>query len=209
MEIFLDSSKVDEARKWMPVIAGATTNPTILLKDGSDVYEFAKVMRDKPVSVEACGDFLIEAREYAREIPNAIIKVPLLTPGGGMNLEVIEKLVQENIKVNCTALFSLSQVILAASLGVRYVSLFAGRVDDEGGGAYEMISDCMDYLLDSHPDTELIVGSIRTVGMVLDAARAGASIVTLPPAILEKMVMHHYSLDTVKQFEEDHGRFGR
>ena len=204
MKIFLDSSKVSEAKKWMPVIEGATTNPSILLKDGSNIEEFISVMEGKPVSVEACGDFLTDARKYSK-IPDAaiVIKVPLLNPEGGSNLSIIEELTKEGIVINCTALFSLSQVILATAAGSRYVSLFAGRVDDEGGNYASMIEDCRNYLEEDASDTELIVGSIRTIGNVLDSVRAGAHIVTIPPNILEKMLMHRYSLDTVRQFEED------
>lgn len=204
MKIFLDSSKVEEARRWMPVIDGATTNPSILLKDGSNIYEFIKVMGGKPVSVEACGDFYTDARKYITIVDASIVvKVPLLNPDGGDNLKIIETLTGEGIPINCTALFSLSQVILATKAGSYYVSLFAGRIEDEGMDSRQVIRDCVDFLEDSGYDAELIVGSVRTVGNVLDACRAGAHIVTIPPAILEKMVMHQFSLKTVQQFERD------
>ena len=207
MKIFLDSSKIEDAEKWMLVIEGATTNPSILLKDGSNIYEFATVMEPKPVSIEACGDFITEARDYFKNIPNAVIKIPLLKPDGGDTLEIISELTAEGIEVNCTALMSLSQVILATKAGARYVSLFAGRVEDEGGDSPSMIRDCM-YFLDQEDNckAELIVGSIRTVGNVLDAVRSSADIVTVPPAILEKMLMHRFSLETVQQFEEDYSK---
>jgi len=209
VKIFLDSSKIDKARRWIPVIDGATTNPSILLKEGTtDIYEFCRVMFPKPVSVEACGDFLTDARKYYGEIPNAIIKVPLLKPDGGNNMDIIRKLSDEGIPINCTALMSLSQVILATKCGARYVSLFAGRVDDEGGDFLSMIADCVDFLNDEDTDTELIVGSIRTVGNVLDAVRAGAHIVTILPAILEKMLFHSRSLSTVKEFERNYEKLG-
>lgn len=202
MKIFLDSSKVSEAEQWMPVIEGATTNPSILLKDGENIYTFAAVMDPKPVSVEACGDFITDAREYAKDIPNSVIKIPILTPNGSDNLSVIKTLSEEGITINCTALMSLSQVILASKAGARYVSLFAGRVEDEGGDSIQMIADCVAFLDSEAVETELIVGSIRTVGNVLDAVRADAHIVTIPPTILEKMLMHSYSLVTVQQFEQ-------
>lgn len=208
MKIFLDSSKIEEAKRWMPVIDGATTNPSILLKDGSDIYEFAKIIDPKPVSIEACGDFQYDARKYHKEIPNAVVKVPLLAPDGSDNIWIIKTLSEEGIPINCTALMSLSQVILATKAGARYVSLFAGRVEDEGGDSPSMIADCVDFLEGEGTETELIVGSIRTIGNVLDAVRAGAHIVTIPPPILEKMVMHQYSLQTVKDFEEAHNKLG-
>jgi len=100
----------------------------------------------------------------------------------------------------------MAQVILAAKAGARYVSLFAGRVEDEGGDSSQMIADCVDFLNNEELATELIVGSIRTVGNVLDAVRAGAHIITIPPPILEKMLLHRYSLETVQQFEKAHGQ---
>jgi len=204
VKIFLDSSKIEEARRWMPVIEGATTNPSILLKEETaSIYEFCKMLESKPVSIEACGDFITDARGYSKKIPNAVIKVPLLAPDGRDNLEIIKALSKEGISINCTALMSLSQVIFAAKAGARYVSLFVGRVDDEGGDYYQMISDCVDFLDNEDTETKLIVGSIRTVGNVLDAVKAGAHIVTIPPNILEKMLMHRYSLETVRQFEAD------
>lgn len=210
MKIFLDSSKIEEAKRWMPVIEGATTNPSILLKEGTtSIYEFCKMLEPKPVSIEACGDFITDARKYFKEIPNAVIKVPLLNTEGGNNLILIKQLSEEGIKINCTALMSLSQVILAAKARARYVSLFAGRVDDEGGDYHRMISDCVDFLDNEDTKTELIVGSIRTVGNALDAVRAGAHIVTIPPNILERMMMHRFSLETVRQFEEDNAKLSK
>ncbi|GAH03321.1 unnamed protein product, partial [marine sediment metagenome] len=143
-----------------------------------------------------------DALGYAGMIPNVVVKIPLITTSGSPNIEVIDTLVKEGIDINCTALMSVSQVILATQLGVRYVSIFAGRIDDEGGDYYRVIRDCVDFLDDDDGGTELIVGSIRTIGNVLDAVRARAHIVTVTPAILDKMVMHRYSLETVRQFEE-------
>lgn len=208
MKIFLDSSKIDEAKKWLPIIDGATTNPAILLKDGSDIYGFAKIMGDKPVSIEACGNFYDDARRYVSEIPNVVIKVPLLDTEGKDNLEVINTLTKEGIKINCTTLMSMSQIILATKAGARYVSLFAGRVEDEGGDSPSMIADCMNFLEQEDTETELIVGSIRTIGNVLDAVRVGAHILTIPPPILYKMLLHRYSLETVRQFEDAHNKLG-
>lgn len=207
MKIFLDSSKIEEARRWMQIIEGATTNPTILLKEGTaSIHEFCKTLEPKPVSIEACGDFITDAKRYSKEIPNAVIKVPLLAPNGRDNMGIISALSKEGIPVNCTALMSLPQVMLAAKAGARYVSLFAGRVDDEGGDYCQIISNCVDFLNNEDIKIELIVGSIRTVGNVLDAVRVGAHIVTIPPNILEKMLMHRFSLETVRQFETDNAK---
>jgi transaldolase len=204
MRLFIDSSKVEEVRRWLPVISGVTTNPAILQREGGDINELADLIAPLPISIEACGDFYTDALQYS-EIPNAVVKIPLLKPDGGNNLRLMQDLIDKNVEINCTALMSLSQVILATQVGVRFVSIFAGRIDDEGGDYVKVIKDCVDFL-DNDPEggTELIVGSVRTVGNVLDSVRAGAHIVTVTPPILEKMAIHRYSLETVKQFEKAH-----
>jgi transaldolase len=209
MKIFLDSSSLAEARKWRPVIDGATTNPTILKRDGGDIFEFCKELDPLPVSIEACGDFYTDARYYSSHISNAVIKVPLLNASGGNNLGVIKELSGEGIKVNCTALFSLAQVFLALRAGAHYVSLFIGRIEDEGGNWQRTLMECMGCVADhgySLGEPELIVGSVRSVGHVMDCLRSRTppDIITLPPAVLEKMTMHCFSLETVRQFERDH-----
>lgn len=202
MEFFLDSGSKEEYERWRAVLAGATTNPAIVLKDGCNIREFCECVSPKPVSVEAAGDFEKEALEYS-SIPNAVIKVPLLRPDGGHNLSVIEKLESHEIQVNCTALFSMSQFILGARAGASYLSLFIGRVDDEGGDWCTMLNDCIQWLVREGIESKVIVGSVRTVGQVLACANLDfpPDYVTVPPAILEKMVMHRFSLETVKQFE--------
>jgi transaldolase len=208
MKIFLDSADINQVKKWLPVISGVTTNPSILEKDKGDVIKISKLISPMPISVEACGDFETDAYYWSGMIPNSNIKIPLLGIDGSSNIGLIKRLSDAGIPINCTALFSLSQIILAQKAGAKYVSLFAGRVDDEGGDSYSIIRDSMNYLegiLGEHR-AELIVGSIRTVGNVLDAIRAGADIVTIPPPILEKMMSHEYSLKTVRQFEEAYGR---
>ena len=213
MRIFLDSSKLVEVEKWSPVIDGVTTNPSILLKDGGcDIVKLAKSLGDRPVSIEATGDFVTDARHYAKLAPNIVIKIPLLSHIRGKdNMVLIKQLSDEGIKINCTALFSLSQVILATKCGARYVSLFAGRIEDEGGCSPSVIEDCMKFIQYEgyrgdkknawYP--ELIVGSIRTVGNVVDAVNAGANILTITPDVLAKMLFHRYSQETVETFEKD------
>jgi len=203
MKIFLDTAKADEIRKWKSVISGVTTNPTILLKDGGSINDLYREVGELPISLEACGDFRTDAIRYSCELPGCNIKIPLLKPEGGNNLDLIAELTDSNIDINCTALFSLSQVILATKAGARYVSLFYGRIADEGGSPGSIISDCIEFLLTEDTDTELIVGNVRGVADVLDSTVNGADIVTIPPAILEKMVKHSYSLDTVRMFERD------
>ncbi len=208
MKIFLDSADISQVKRWLPVISGVTTNPSILEKDKGDLIEIAKLISPMPLSVEACEDFSEDAHYWSGMIHNAVIKIPLLGVDGSNNIPLIQKLSGLGVLVNCTALFSLSQIILAEKAGAKYVSLFAGRVDDEGGNFYSMIEDSMKYLKSTSREhrAELIVGSIRTVGNVLEATRAGADIITIPPPILAKMANHEYSLKTVREFESAYGR---
>lgn len=213
MKLYLDSSRVDELKKWRPVIHGATTNPTILLKDGlspggiNGIREFLKECGGSfPVSVEISGEITADSitafwKDLGGEDNDVVIKVPLLTPTGGNNLAAIRH-VAEEVPINCTALFSTPQVLLALEAGARYVSLFVGRLDDEGMDWKGVLESCMKHVR-RYKDAELITASMRTVGMVMDCVALGADITTVTPAILEKMVMHRFSLDTVKQFERD------
>ena len=132
--------------------------------------------------------------------------MPFRDTKGNHNLDIISELGTKKIPVNCTAMLSLSQVILASKAGAKYVSLFAGRIDDEGGDYKEVVKDCTQYLDNTFFDKgcELIVGSVRTVGNVLDCIKSGAHIITITPSILDKMANHHYSIFTSRQFEDDY-----
>ena len=209
-KVFLDSSNSDLMRHWRSVISGVTTNPSILKKEGGDLEEICRYMVNKHVSVESGGDFLEEAKSLWSWLspinPSLVIKVPFLDTKGNHNLNIISDLTEKGIPVNCTAMLSLSQIVLASKAGAKYVSLFAGRIDDEGGNYQEVVKDCVTYLDNNFFDKgcELIVGSVRTIGNVLDCIRAGAHIVTIPPAVLQKMITHQYSILTSKQFEDDY-----
>ena len=209
-KIFLDTSNLDDIKHWKSVISGVTTNPSILKKEGGDLEEICKYMTNKHVSVESGADFLQEAESLWSWLspinPALAVKVPFLDTKGNHNLDIIETLTEKNIPVNCTAMLSLSQIILASKAGAKYVSLFACRIDDEGGDYKEVIRDCITYLDNDFFDKgcELIVGSVRTVGNVLDSIRAGAHIVTITPPVLQKMATHQYSILTSREFEEDY-----
>lgn len=208
--LYLDTSNLDQIKSWSPVISGVTTNPSILKNEGGDLVEICKYMSTRHVSVESGRDFLSEAKELYRWLsphnPNIAIKVPFLDTEGKPNIHIIKELTDNAIPVNCTAMLSLSQIILASKAGAKYVSLFAGRIDDEGGNYRQVIKDCVQYLDSNYFDKgcELIVGSVRTVGNVLDSVNAGAHIVTITPAVLQKMVTHQFSLYTSNQFEDDY-----
>ena len=214
MEIFIDSASVTEIKKWldMGVVDGVTTNPTILLKDGmydveNGVKEIAALVNPRPVSVEVTtndlDEMLAQARTFASWAPNIVIKVPQETQDGIPCYGVMHQLESENITVNATVALSLGQVILAAKAGATYISIFAGRVSDEGGNAFEFVGDAVEWLERWAFESEIIVGSIRSVSDVLQAAMAGAHIVTIPPEFLTRMADHKYTRETVRQFVGD------
>ena len=214
MEIFIDSASITEIEKWlkMGVIDGVTTNPSIMLQDGvydaeAGAKEIAALVNPRPVSVEVTTndleEMITQAQRFASWAPNIVIKIPQITQDGVPCYGVIRQLETEGIKVNATIALSLGQVILAAKAGVTYISIFAGRVADEGGNAAEVIKNSVDWLERWKFESKIIVGSIRAVGDVLSAAIAGAHIITIPPQFLDKMADHKYSRETVRQFITD------
>jgi len=209
-KIFLDTSNIDSMKHWRSVISGVTTNPSILKKEGGDLEEICRYMANKHVSVESGGDLLQQAEVLWNWLspmnPALTVKIPFLDINGDHNLDIISELTEKGIPVNCTAMLSLSQIILASKAGAKYVSLFAGRIDDEGGDYKEVVKDCVTYLDNNFFDKgcELIVGSVRTVGNVLDCIKVGAHIITVPPPVLQKMITHQYSIFTSNQFENDY-----
>ena len=214
MEIFVDSAKITEIEKWldMGIVDGVTTNPSIMFSDGvHDVEAGAKsiaaLVDPRPVSIEVTTNdlngMLAEARIFVSWAPNIVIKIPQITQDGVPCYRVISRLENEGIKVNATAAMSLGQVILAAKAGATYISLFTGRVADEGGNAAEVIQKSTSWLERWHYKGSLVVGSIRSVGDILSAATAGAHIITIPPQFLGKMADHKYTRETVRQFVID------
>ena len=214
MEIFLDSSNLEEVKKWFQegVIDGVTTNPTIMYKDGVKDVEactrgICEAVGERPVSVEVTTndheEMLQQARTFASWSPRIVIKIPIVNQDGLSSLGVINKLTNQNIAVNATALLSFNQAVLATKAGATYVSIFAGRIADEGNDPAVTIRNVRSWLDMWGYTAKIIVGSIRGVIDVQAAALAGAHIVTIPPQFLPKMVDHKYTRETVRQFNED------
>jgi transaldolase len=214
MEIFLDSANVEEIRRWLEqgVIDGVTTNPTIMLKDRAfDVEERAKeiasLIYPRPISVEVTTNHLTqmvdEARGLASWAPNIVVKIPVINEFGDPCLGVVKALVEEGIKVNMTACLSFGQVVLGAKAGATYISIFAGRVADEGHDATKLIRDAVEWLAGWEYHSRIIVGSVREVINIQDAALAGAHVITVPPQFMDKLTDHRYTRETVRQFNSD------
>lgn len=214
MQIFLDSADCQEIEKWVSqgIVDGVTTNPSIMLKDKVyDLEEGARslcsLLKPRPVSVEVTtndqSEMLLQARTFARWAENVVVKIPVVNERGESCLGVINALSRESIAVNTTAILSFSQAILAAKAGATYVSIFAGRIADEGNDPCVVIRNVRNWLTEWENPSQIIVGSIRTVMDIQNAALAGAHIITIPPQFLPKMVDHKYTRETVKQFNQD------
>ena len=206
MEVFIDTANVAKIEKWIEsgVVDGVTTNPGIMLTE--KVYdieamakELSSLIKPRPVSVEVTtnnlDEMLDQAHEFASWAPNIVVKVPQLTQDGVPCYSVMKQLEAEGIRVNATVAFSFGQVILSAKAQATYISLFAGRIGDEGGDPYYIIQTSVDWLEHWGYKSKIIVGSIRAVGDILSAARAGAHIITVPPQFLDKMADHKYTRD--------------
>ena len=214
MEIFIDSASISEIEKWlkMGIVDGVTTNPSIMLKDGvynikAGAKDIAALVNPRSVSVEVTTNDLDEmvkqAREFASWANNIAVKIPQITQDGIPCYGVINQLENEGIKVNATVAMSLGQVILAAKAGATYISIFAGRVGDEGGDVSQVIRNSVDWLERWKYKNKIIIGSIRSVADILQAAVAGAHIITIPPQFLTRMADHKYTRATVEQFVSD------
>jgi transaldolase len=214
MQIFVDSADFQEVERWLRqgIVDGVTTNPSIMLKDG--VYDIeagarrlCELLKDRPVSVEVTTNepkqMLEQARAFATWAQNVVVKIPVITEDGRSCLDVVNTLTREGIAVNCTALLSFNQAMLAAKAGATYVSIFAGRIADEGNDPGGVIRHVRTWLDGWDSPARIIVGSIRATIDVQNAALAGAHIVTVPPQFLSKMLDHKYTRETVRQFNQD------
>ncbi len=214
MQIFVDSANLEEIRKWLAegVVDGVTTNPSIMLKDGiSDIEEGArklsKLLGNLPLSVEVTTNQTVEmvrqAHVFAKWAPNIVVKIPIVNESGESCLGVVHTLTRAGIAVNSTAILSFNQAILAAKAGATYVSIFAGRIADEGNDPAVTIRSVRTWLDQWKSPAQIIAGSIRSALDVQNAALAGAHVVTIPPQFLAKMVDHKYTRETVRQFNQD------
>lgn len=197
MKIFLDTANLESIRKFndMGLLDGITTNPSLMSKEGGDpkkvMEEITKIINGdvslEVISTEYSG--MIEEGKRLRQYgKNVVVKVPM-TPDG---LKACKHLTSEGIPVNVTLIFSPNQALLAAKSGAKYVSPFIGRLDDIGKDGMNLIRD-IKKIFDNYKDdfkTQILVASIRHPIHVVDAAKIGAHVVTLPPAVLDKMLQH-------------------
>ena len=210
MKIFLDTAETDVVRKYYKtgLIDGLTTNPTLIRKSGrkhEDVYQEFKDLGVTDLSMEVIGNaenMLSEGKRLHRKFGKmATIKVPCTVDG----LVACKELSKENIRVNVTLIFSPSQAILAAKAGAAYISPFVGRVEDNSFDGVALIKDIAAiYRKQYITKTQVLAASLRDVHSVSRCYADGADIVTMPPAVFEKMYKHILTDKGLEQFDIDY-----
>lgn len=216
MKIFLDTANVASIEKYneLGVVDGITTNPTLLSKEkGNPIKTMKKIVEimKGPVSLEVVAiDFdkmLEESLKLAKYGENVVVKIPMTMDG----LKVVHSLTRKGIKTNVTLIFSANQALLAAKAGATYVSPFIGRLDDIGAEGLNLVSEIVQIFASYDISTQLLVASVRHPLHVIEAAKMGADVVTLPPDILDKMIRHPLTdkgldsfLSDWKKLEKDH-----
>ena len=208
MKIFVDTADLDEIRELASwgVIDGVTTNPTLVARSGRSFKEIVEEIFDivdGPISLEAVSikaeDIIKEARKLSKIHKNVAVKIPM-TPEG---LKAVKVLSKEGIKTNVTLVFSANQALLAAKAGATYVSPFIGRLDDMGQEGMQIVEEIMDIFNNYNFKTQLIVASIRHPIHVIQAARYGAHIATIPPKVIKQMVKHSLTDVGIERFLKD------
>ncbi len=197
MKLFVDTADLQEIRtlaSW-GILAGVTTNPTLLARAGArdvrqHIVEICEIVQG-PVSMEVVATdtegMVREAREYASWHPNVVVKIPITEAG----LAAIRILAQEGIRVNTTLIFNPVQALYAALAGATYVSPFLGRLDDIATEGMTLVREIV-TMFRNDPDihTQVLAASLRHPRHIVEAAKAGADIATAPPAVLKK-ALHH------------------
>ncbi|MFN3528112.1 MAG: fructose-6-phosphate aldolase [Candidatus Altarchaeaceae archaeon] len=217
MKIFIDTANLDQIREMceIGIIDGVTTNPTLIAKEKENfkkwnienpkqlIKEICDIVKG-PVSMEALSEdtegIINEAREYSKISEHVVIKIPMTKNG----LKAVKILSKENIKTNVTLIFSPSQALLAAKVGATYVSPFIGRLDDISHYGMDIIADIRQIFDNYDFQTEIIVASIRNPLHVVDAAKYGADIATVPFDVLEKMFSHPLTNIGIERFKNDY-----
>ena len=210
MKFFVDTAIVEEIKKAndMGVICGVTTNPSLIAKSGRDFAEVIKEITDivdGPISgevkatTEDAEGMVAEGREIAKIHPNMVVKIPMTVEG----LKAVKQLSAEGIKTNVTLIFNANQALLAARAGATYVSPFLGRLDDISVPGVDLIETIAE-IFDIHGiETEIIAASIRNPIHIIDCAKAGADIATVPYGVIEAMTKHPLTDAGIEKFIQD------
>ncbi|MBA5849834.1 fructose-6-phosphate aldolase [Clostridium sp. cel8] len=208
MKFFIDTANVDEIKKAneMGIICGVTTNPSLIAKEGrefKDVVKEITTIVDGPISAEVIGlksnEMIEEARDLVKIHKNIVIKIPMTTEG----LKAVKILSKEGIHTNVTLIFSASQALLAARAGASYVSPFLGRLDDIGSNGMKLVEDITKIFKNYNIKTEIIAASVRSPLHVINAAKAGCDIATVPYKVLIQMTKHPLTDIGIERFLQD------
>ncbi|TRO52030.1 fructose-6-phosphate aldolase [Candidatus Bathyarchaeota archaeon] len=208
MEFYIDTAEIAAIKKYwdMGVIDGVTTNPTLIARSGrvfsEVVAEIAEVVKG-PISVEAVSttaeELIEESKKLAEYGEHIVIKIPMTAAG----LKATKALSKLGIKTNVTLIFSASQALLAAKAGATYVSIFVGRLDDNGHEGMDVVWETSQIFQNYNMESKIITASIRDPRHVIEAAKAGSHVATIPPAILDKMLTHPLTDNGLAKFAED------
>jgi transaldolase len=214
MRLFLDTANIDEIRAAhnMGVLAGVTTNPSLMAKEeGAGTYHDRVVeiceLVNGPISAECTArdvqGLLKEGREIAAWHPNVVVKIPIDMAG----LEAASTLAKEGIKINMTLVFSANQALLAALAGCTYVSPFVGRIDDMGMDGMEVVRQAVKIFDNYNLPAQVLAASIRMPNHATEAALAGAHVATLPWNVLQAMVKHPLTDIGIERFLADSRKY--
>lgn len=208
MKLFVDTANTEEIRKAneLGVICGVTTNPSLIAREGLVFEEVIKEITeivDGPISAEVISleapKMVEEAMELVKIHKNIVIKLPMTEEG----LKATKQLTQKGIRTNVTLIFSPAQALLAARAGATYVSPFLGRLDDVGAVGMELVEDIAQIFKMYNITTEIIAASVRSPLHVVDAAKAGAHIATVPYKVIVQMTKHPLTDNGIERFLKD------
>jgi transaldolase len=214
MKFFIDTADVGEIRELATtgMLDGVTTNPSLVAKTGRPilaVIEEICAAVPGPVSAEVTATdyktMLAEGRRLAEVADNIVVKVPLTVDG----LRTCKALADEGIGVNVTLCFSAAQALLAAKAGASFISPFVGRLDDIGAVGMDLIADIVGIYANYDFGTEVLVASVRGPAHVVEAAKIGADVVTLPPAVLRALYAHPLTDKGLAAFLADWAKTGQ
>jgi len=214
MKFFIDTAEIDEIKELAAtgMVAGVTTNPSLIMKSGRDIVEVTReicAIVEGPVSAEVTATespaMIAEGLELAGIAPNIAVKVPLTWDG----LKACKALSGAGHMVNVTLCFSATQALLAAKAGATFISPFVGRLDDIGLDGMELIADIRQIYDNYDFRTQILVASIRTVNHVATAAKLGADVATIPPGVVRKLADHPLTDKGLDAFLADWAKTGQ
>jgi transaldolase len=209
VKFFIDTANINEIKEAaaMGILDGVTTNPSLAAKESAPyreiLQEICRIV-DGPVSAEVIATdtegMIREAEELVRIADNIVVKIPTILPG----LTAIKTLHDRGIKTNATLVFSPMQALLVAKAGASYVSPFVGRLDDVSSDGMALIADIVNIYSNYVFQTEVLVASIRNPMHVVDAARIGADVCTIPLSVIKQLIQHPLTDIGLQKFLDDY-----